>query len=165
LPRVVAPHEFFYLGRGIELQRKRLPGNLILLNTEQPSTRWFSKAYRLFPSAQAIWDIDYSACQLLTSKGFACFYLAARYVQGFEPCREIKELPRHAGTRSLSTEILHLSSLNTPIAERPIDSLFIGYLSPRRSRFSLKRRRYFRNIVAIFTFRQRRHLLSPVTTI
>jgi hypothetical protein len=126
---------FFTSGRGIELQRKRLPGNLILLNTEQPSIRWFSKPYRLFPSAQAIWDVNYSTCQLPTSKGFACFYLAAGYAQGFEPCREIKELPRHAGTRSLSTEILHLSYLNAPIAERPIDILFIGYRSPRRSKF------------------------------
>jgi hypothetical protein len=48
---VVAPHEFFYLGSRIELQRKRLPGNLILLNTEQPSTRpeKFSSEYAARP--------------------------------------------------------------------------------------------------------------------
>jgi len=132
---VVAPHEFFYLGRGIELQSRGLPNNLILLNTEQPSTQWFSKAYRLFPSGQAVWEMNHSTCELLSSKGFSCFYLAPGFVRGFEPFQEVKELPMNGATTSLPNEILHQPYLDAPIAKRPIDILFIGYRSARRNNF------------------------------
>jgi hypothetical protein len=132
---VVAPHEFFYLGRGIELQSRGLPDNLILLNTEQPYTRWFSKAYRLFPSAQAVWEMNQSTCKLVSSKGFSCFYLAPGFVRSFEPFREVKELPMHETKTPLRKEILDGSYLDLPIAKRPIDILFIGYRSARRHKF------------------------------
>jgi hypothetical protein len=132
---VVAPHEFFYLGHGIRLGHGPLPSNLILLNTEQPSTKWFSKAYRFFSSAPAIWDMNHLACKLIRSRGFPASYLPLGYVPDFEPFREVKELPRHDATRSLGTEVLQRSFLNAPISQRPIDVLFIGYLSPRRAEF------------------------------
>jgi hypothetical protein len=132
---VVAPHEFFYLGAGIKLQQLGLPHSLIVLNTEQPSTQWFSKAYRIFPSAYAIWDINLAVCELIRSKGFDCSYLALGYIPEFAPFAEIRELPRHNGTSSLAPEVLQQSYLNAPLAERPIDVLFIGYLSPRRAKF------------------------------
>jgi len=132
---VIAPHEFFYLGGGIKLQHLGLPNNLIILNTEQPSTQWFSKAYRIFPSAHTIWDINPSVCELIRSKGFDCSHLALGYVTGFEPLQEVRELPRNDGTSSLTTEVLRQSYLNAPLAQRPIDVLFVGYLSPRRAKF------------------------------
>ena len=132
---VVAPHEFFYLGAGIKLQQLGLPQGLIVVNTEQPSTQWFSKAYRIFPSAYTIWDVNPSVCELIRSKGFDCSYLALGYMPEFAPFAEVRELPRLNGTSSLSPEVLQQSYLNAPLAERPIDVLFIGYLSPRRAKF------------------------------
>src|SRR3972149_372576 len=135
---VIAPHEFFYLGRGKKLLWKKSPRNLILVNNEQPSTQWFSLAYNCFSQAHGIWDINYQSSQMISSKGFQCDYLPLGYVSGFKPFQEVKELPEHYGTCFLEPEIRKASYLNERLALRPIDVLFVGYLSQRRDEFFAK---------------------------
>jgi hypothetical protein len=156
---VVAPHEFFYLGHGIRLGHEPLPTNLILLNTEQPSTKWFSKAYRFFSRAHTIWDMNFSACQLIRSRGFPASYLALGYVPDFELFREVKELPRREATKSLAKETLQRSFLNAPLTQRPIDVFFIGYLSPRRTEFFARAEGEFSKYRCYFHFS---HGTTPV---
>src|SRR5580704_5224321 len=45
---VVAPHEFFELGAGKDLVAKKWPTNLILFNTEQPSSYWLAISVKHF---------------------------------------------------------------------------------------------------------------------
>lgn len=149
---VVAPHEFFYLGRGIGIGNGTLPSNLVLVNTEQPSTKWFAKAYRFFSSAHAIWDINRSVSELLRSRGFEASFLPLGYVRDFAAFNEIKALPRHEATRALPAAILERSFLHVPISQRPIDILFIGYLSPRRARFFAKASRCLSRHNCFFNF-------------
>lgn len=132
---VVAPHEFFYLGAGLRFGEQSLPPNLILLNTEQPSTQWFARAWPFFARAHAVWDINHFSAEHIKTMGVPCSYLPLGYVPGFQPFQELKEMPVHYGTCFLEPEILQKSFLHQPIANRPIDVLFLGHLSPKRERF------------------------------
>jgi hypothetical protein len=132
---VIAPHEFFHLGVGPELYQKPLPRNLIVVNTEQPSTKWFALARECFPRAHAIWDIDYQSSQMVRRQGFACDCLPLGYVAGFRAFQEIADLPLNYGTVFLEKEIRQRSNWKDPIQQRPIDVAFVGQLTPRREEF------------------------------
>jgi hypothetical protein len=132
---IIAPHEFFYLGGGSELRNQPSPSNLILFNTEQPSTQWYARAYHCFSKAYGIWDINHDSSQEISREGFNCEYLPLGYLSDFKPFHEIKELPEHYGTCSLDEKIRKNTYLHKPFADRPIDVLFLGTLSARREKF------------------------------
>src|SRR5262244_3696696 len=132
---VVAPHEFFYLGAGRELSNQSLPSNLILFNTEQPSTQWYARARNYFSKACRIWDINNTSSQEIARAGFNCEYLPLGYLPDFKLFREIEELPNHYGTLFLGEKICKSTYLRKPFVERPIDVLFLGTLSARREKF------------------------------
>jgi hypothetical protein len=132
---VIAPHEFFYLGAGREMLRGETPPALILVNTEQPSTQWFSLAFECFPKAHSIWDINYESSRLINRRGYACRYLALGYVPRFELANRVDVLPEHYGTSLLEPQIRDHRSIGDGLAARPIDLLFVGHASPRRERF------------------------------
>jgi hypothetical protein len=132
---IIAPHEFFYLGAGRELAETSLPDNLVVVNTEQPSTQWFQLAARFFPSAHALWDIDYLSSQRLYYEGWQCRYLPLGYIPGFKPLRKLRDLPAHSGTCFLEPEVQHRSPLVEPLAVRPIDVIFFGNPTARRQAF------------------------------
>jgi hypothetical protein len=132
---VVAPHEFFYLGAGRELCNQPLPSNLIVFNTEQPSTQWYARARHHFSKAHGIWDLNHSASQEIARAGFNSAYLPLGYLPGFKLFREVEELPNHYGTCFLNEKIRKGTYLRKPFVERPIDILFLGTLSARREKF------------------------------
>jgi len=135
---VVAPHEFFYLGCGPDLLRNGAPRQLVLLNTEQPSTPWFSLALACFSHAHAVWDISFESARLIGARGYRCSYLALGYSSRFEGAQEIPTLPHHYGTAFLEPEVRHWSASRRPRANRPIDVLFVGHISLRREQFFAK---------------------------
>ncbi len=132
---IVAPHEFFYLGGGPELGNQPSPSNLIVFNTEQPSTQWYARAYDYFSKAYGIWDINHDSSQAISREGFNCEYLPLGYLSDFKPFQEVEELPDHYGTCSLDEKIRKNTYLHKSFAERPIDVLFLGTLSVRREKF------------------------------
>jgi glycosyltransferase involved in cell wall biosynthesis len=132
---VVAPHEFFYLGAGRELSNQSLPSNLVLFNTEQPSTQWYARARDYFSKACRIWDINNTSSQEIARTGFNCEYLPLGYLPDFKLFREVEELPNHYGTLFLGEKICKSTYLRKPFVERPIDVLFLGTLSARREKF------------------------------
>jgi glycosyltransferase involved in cell wall biosynthesis len=127
---VVAPHEFFYLGNHAGSESENLPENLILVNTEQPSTQWFSLAENYFPIARFIWDIN--------EQGFDCKFLPLGFANDCYLFQEVKQLPENYGTCFLNKEIKENSYLNKPFVSRPIDISFVGCLTPRREEFFAK---------------------------
>jgi hypothetical protein len=135
---VIAPHEFFSLGAGRGMLREEAPPGLILLNTEQPSTRWFALAFECFGKAHSIWDINHESSQLINGRGYACGYLPLGYVPGFEPANRIEALPEHYGTSCLEPRIRGHLRRGGEFAERPIDLLFVGHASRRREDFFAK---------------------------
>src|ERR1700733_4127018 len=69
---VIAPHEFFELGAGKDLVAKKWPSNLILFNTEQPTSYWLAISVKLFERAAAIWDIDFYSSLRICKRGYPC---------------------------------------------------------------------------------------------
>src|SRR5947209_2129530 len=45
---IVAPHEFCELGAGAALAKQAWPGNVIVFNTEQPSSHWLKLSAKHF---------------------------------------------------------------------------------------------------------------------
>ena len=132
---VVAPHEFYQLGAGEALGRRGGPANLILFNTEQPSTQWFALAAKHFPRAAALWDIDYESALRMRKEGYPAHFLPLGYAAQSRMFQDIVQLPRHAGTERISSEIAGSSCLTAPLASRPFDILFLGHSSARREKF------------------------------
>jgi hypothetical protein len=140
---IIAPHEFFYLGMGIDRRSQNTPLNTVFLNTEQPSTEWFGRAYDMFPRAYAIWDVSASsAAELARSCGFAS-YLPLGYVEDLPVFDAVRTLPDHEGTCFLDSETHAMSHLETPLEKRPIDIFFVGHASDRRQEFLAKHAAFF----------------------
>jgi hypothetical protein len=130
---VVAPHEFFLLGAGpgwrgqIDLSRS------IVFNTEQPGTPWFFRSLRYATGAGTLVDLSPHSATLLPGLGFPS--------SGFLPLGPVAG--RVDDTRTMLRE--RVSGLEdipvrpapdaTPPAwrDRPIDVLFLGTLTDRRS--------------------------------
>ncbi|RCK73675.1 MAG: hypothetical protein ANABAC_2748 [Anaerolineae bacterium] len=129
---VIAPHEFFYLGQGEALRESNWPEKVILINTEQPSTKWFALAFDLFSKAYRIWDINHWAAKEIQAQGIQADYLPLGFVPDFHLFCDVTPLPKHFGTIPLPESIRQRSYLNEPFIKRPIDILFVGNLSHRR---------------------------------
>jgi hypothetical protein len=132
---VVAPHEFFYLGRGPELRDRPWPGRVVLVNTEQPSTPWFADAGRCFARAWRIWDIDSESARRLAAAGWPAAFLPLGHAAGAEFARVVARLPRHPGTCFLGAGERSTAYRDAPAAARPLDVLFVGNVTPRRQQF------------------------------
>lgn len=135
---VVAPHEYFYLGDYTNSENEVLPGKLILVNTEQPSTKWFSLAEEYFSTARFIWDINYDSAKRISKQGFQCDFLPLGFVNGSYLFQEVKRLPENYTTSFLKQDIKNKSFINEPFISRPIDISFVGALTPRRDEFFAK---------------------------
>ena len=110
---VVAPQEFFYLGRGRRLRTAPWPPGVVLFNAEQPGSASFELLRRLLPRAHAVWDLDPAAAALWSGEGVRASCLPLGFVDGcayFEPAPE-------------------------PFERRALDVLFAGSRVPRRDRF------------------------------
>jgi len=135
---VLAPHEFFTLGRGATLLRGELPRPLILINTEQPSTHWFALAAEIFARAHHIWDINYESAQTIRARGFPCDHLPLGYAHDVKTLGEVSALPEHYGTCFLDPDVRNRSYAGRPLSERPIDVLFLGHLTQRREQLFVR---------------------------
>jgi hypothetical protein len=132
---ILAPHEFFYIGEGLQLASGPLPANLVVINTEQPSTHWFDRTARFFPPARRVWDVDYLSSQRLLHRGVPCRYLPLGFVPGFRPFAKQTDLPLHYGTCGLEPAVRRRPGRDEPLSDRPLDVVFFGNPTGRRSAF------------------------------
>ncbi len=132
---VIAPHEFFELGAGKALAAGSWPQNLILLNSDQPSTYWLNQCLKHFERASVIWDIDFDSALRVGKRGYACDYLPLGCVAGSALFQDVARLPLIEETRHLSPAVRAQSWFAEPFDTRPIDLLFLGHGSPRRERY------------------------------
>lgn len=135
---VVAPHEFFYLGEFANSETEELPETLILVNTEQPSTKWASLAENYFSTARFIWDINYDSATQISKQGNKAEFLPLGFASGSYLFKEINQLPENYATCFLSKDVKNNSFLNQTFGNRPIDISFVGALTPRRDEFFAK---------------------------
>ncbi|MCX8049561.1 MAG: class I SAM-dependent methyltransferase [Methylohalobius sp.] len=136
---VVAPHEFFTLGKGVGRFSyfARWAERLLLVNTEQPQTQWFRTAWEFLPSARAVLDINYQTALYLRQMGVRAYFLPL----GYAPTSVPGPLPDHPAFLHLPPQIRNCTP--TSYQERPLDVVFVGTASPRRKAFFARHAPFF----------------------
>lgn len=132
---IVAPHEFFLLGRGGHVWRRALGKvGFYALNTEQPQTPWFNQCFKYLLLAKGVIDLSPQTASIFSRMGVkACHYvpsfsLSDAPYDSFVPAQHplLKAYPDLLGV-ARNTDAL--------LSARPLDVSFIGGPSPRRERF------------------------------
>jgi hypothetical protein len=129
----VAPHEFFWLGRG-ELWRDLAgaPGS-VLYNVEQPQTKWFCRGAPYLIQAPLVLDLNSQTAILCQQFGCNSIHYAPPYLPACPytipelDASHIEHLRGYKFSRSGFDWTQHPG-----VTERPIDILFVGTGSERR---------------------------------
>lgn len=143
---IIAPHEFFYLSSGPALAGDAYFADAMLFNTEQIQTPWFARAFEYLSRAPWILDINLQSAAILNQLGLATWFLPLGYVEGYAPLGRQKKLPAAPAIESMRAPLTQtLPPRRASLAERPIDVLFVGALSPRREDFFARHAAFFAN--------------------
>lgn len=132
---IVAPHEFFLLGRGGEAWRRALGKiGFYALNTEQPQTPWFNQCFKYLLLAKGIIDLSPQTASIFSRAGIKAFH----YVPSFS----LSDTPydtfvpeRHPLLKAYPDLLAVGRNTDALSSARPLDVSFIGGPSPRREHF------------------------------
>lgn len=138
---VIAPHEFFVLDGDEAWKLLSSRKNLILLNTEQIQTQWFAEAQKYFSKSRYILDLNYNTASSLRSMGYDAYFLPLGFSEAFEKRHQGVALDRRGPLASLPQSILQCEP--DSYEARPIDILFIGTISTRRSLYFAQNASFF----------------------
>jgi hypothetical protein len=134
----VAPHEFFHLGSGPRWRDAPEVARSIMLNTEQPGTSWYFLALRYAAHSTTLVDLSPQSALLLREFGRS---QSGYFPVGFLPERLATAHNRPhdvAAVRGLEALAASRKPWSRRYAgewrERPLDVIFLGTLTPRRSR-------------------------------
>ena len=131
---VVAPHEFFCIARNGATVPCDWADGASLVNVEQLHTKWFRQGLEALKSARAVLDINLQSAAVLTQFGLPTRFLALGYVPDFSSFAARGRLPELPALATLERSIKdYCPAPDCRLKERPIDILFIGFLSPRRA--------------------------------
>jgi hypothetical protein len=133
---VMAPHEFFEIGAGRRWRDHPQVGRAVLVSGEQLQTQWFVRSLPLLLRARAVLDINFHTAAVLRELvGLDAHFLPLGWVEGFAPYGVVPRLPDVPALRSLPASVREWDPrAHATLAERPIDVLFVGSVSPRRAR-------------------------------
>ena len=132
----VAPHEFFHLGCGVRWQTHPAIADSVMLNTEQPGSSWYFLGLRYANAAATLIDLSPQSAFLLNQSGRdRTGYFPIGFVPpGLPECRPMMDSLGHHREIELRAGIrFDWSSSTAEWRDRPIDVLFLGTLTPRRS--------------------------------
>ncbi len=130
---IVAPHEFFHIGKGRNWVSSEFVGEAVMFNTEQPQTVWFDRAMPFILMSRGVIDISYQVAEMFRQCGLPAMHFDPNIVvperwllPGDETHPLVRVLPRAA--RNTPTR-------RAPFAARPIDVAFFGNSSAHRDKF------------------------------
>lgn len=131
----VAPHEFFFLGKGGAWREFVERPNTVLYNVEQMQTQWFCRAFTLLLQAPLILDINFHTAQILQKSAHAAVFFMPGHLQQSpytQPVSDISHIELVRGYR-FSKEIYDWRERDS-LDDRSIDVLFTGARTPHRDR-------------------------------
>lgn len=133
---VVAPHEFFHIGQGRRWLDHPMLERAALVSGEQLQTQWFVRSLPVLLRARTVLDINFhTAAVLRESVGLDAHFFPLGYLADFAPFDVAPRLPDVPALRSLPASVREWNPrVHTTLAERPLDVLFVGSVSPRRAR-------------------------------
>ncbi len=129
----VAPHEFFYLGRGRAWRDMAGAPGSVLYNVEQPQTQWFCRGFQTMLKAPLVLDINFQTAAILRRIGFPAVHFMPGYLPSLaaaQPIEDVSDVDLVRGYR-MSREVYNWQK-DDLLHERPIDILFVGAASDRR---------------------------------
>ncbi len=133
---IVAPHEFFVLGRGTRLAQNPIASGQIVLNTEQLQSQWFIRALPYLLRARHALDMNAQTAGAVGRLGIASSFLPLGFVAGCRLFDRPLDLPQLPALEGLSAEVRRFDTrTDRGLAGRPLDLLFIGGLTQRRAEF------------------------------
>jgi hypothetical protein len=128
----VAPHEFFYLGRGQAWAPLASAANSVLYNVEQMQAQWFFRVFPLLLQAPLVLDINFQTAEVLRRAGCNVVHFMPGHLPTApcgQPCIDFPEIGLIRGYDFSQRPYNWVES--NRLEDRPIDILFIG---PRTAR-------------------------------
>lgn len=154
---VMAPHEFFHLGRGRDWAIDSVVSQAFMFNTEQLQTVWFERGLPFMLMSRGILDICCQVASMFDDSGVRALHFSPDiappdidHPNGWllpadEEHSMIRVLPPAARTRP---------SPGTPFDQRPIDVSFFGGTSEHREAFFVRHARYLSNLETYLYYRR-----------
>jgi len=152
---IVAPHEFFFVGKGRELANENFVARSIVLNTEQPQTVWFDRAIPFSLMSRGVIDISPQVAALYRDTGIPTLHIDLSGAIDTQGTPDIG----NPLFRVLPPAAKQLSRATATLAERPIDVSFFGAMSTHRERFFTKAAAFLSDYE---TFLYCRRFTSPI---
>jgi len=152
---VVAPHEFFTLGRGKTWMRDAVVSSSFMYNTEQLQTPWFAKSLPAILTCPGIFDISPQAARLFEDAGMPAMHLepgAAVRTRWLED-----EDFDHPLVSALPAKAKSVTFSHAAWDERPIDVSFFGSESARRESFLGRNASVFSKFSSFLYYRRQSH--------
>jgi hypothetical protein len=144
---IVAPHEFDVLGAADDTWLASQ--DLVILNTEQPQTRWFSMCLPRILQSKLVFDINWHSCLLLRSLGVNAHFLPLGFDSRSLETRPRTFIPKQQAFKGMSRVDRSLPG-NGSWLRRPIDIMFVGTLSAKRAQFFAKNAGLFSHFRCFF---------------
>ncbi len=130
---IVAPHEFFLLGRGRGWIAEDIVAGSVMLNTEQAQTSWFAQALPFLLASRGVIDLSAQMCGLFAPSRVPVLHLTPAPLPAL-PCLDAADR-RHPLFRVLPAAARGDPDPATDFADRALDVAFFGAATPRRSAF------------------------------
>lgn len=156
---VIAPHEFFLLGRGPEHLSSAFLETSSLWLAEQPGSEFFAMNMWFGRFARRILDINPLSALAWQELGYDARALPLGYVDGFGPYRDAQTLSDSALEAGLRPSARVPVKVDAPLSSRPIDVCFNGVLTPRREAFFARHAGLFGDLECAL------HMPSPHTPV
>ena len=129
---VIAPHEFEIFKDG-DSSRENIR-QTVFINTEQPHTKWFSSALPYLLESRLVFDLNWQTSLLLRAFGVNAHFLPLGADDDVRATKPRRVMPLKEVVRGMSLRERTLPH-SQEWEQRPIDILFVGTMSPRRSEF------------------------------
>jgi hypothetical protein len=131
----IAPHEFFLLGRGDKWRGLAGAPGSILYNTEQVQTSWFCSAIPYLVRAPLVLDLNFQTAILLRQLGCNSIHYMPPYLPACKYTSPQPDVSHIEVVRGYDFSRKPFDwTVNSQLAERPIDILFVGTACERRLR-------------------------------
>ncbi len=131
----VAPHEFFWLGKGQEWVPHASAANSVLYNVEQVQTQWFCRALPLLLEAPLVLEINFHSAAILRRAGCRVVHFMPGHLPDVRYTKPVLDISQIELVKGYPFGKQHYDWLERDLlADRPIDILFVGSRAPRRDK-------------------------------
>jgi hypothetical protein len=136
---IVAPQDFFIIGKGSQWNQPHILKRSILLCSDQIQTSWFALNLAFFSKVPLIFHLEYAHARLLNSLGYPVYFLPIGYLKNYSPANGSGPLPKLDALAGMPASCINYDPPeHDHIWQRPIDIAFVGTGTPRREVFFAK---------------------------